>query len=80
LQTVGNGVSLLPCRKITGVWWIGPAAPKPMTGVPRDASVMTGKPVGNVVPTAADAAGPSVSAATIAAAQNSIRLKVPPST
>ena len=50
LQSVGNGVSLLPCRKITGVLWTGPEAPKPRTGVPSDVSTIVGKPAGNDVP------------------------------
>ena len=33
----------------------GPAAPKPSTGVPTDASAITGKSAGKVVPTAAEA-------------------------
>jgi hypothetical protein len=51
LQSVGNGVSLLPWRKITGVRRTGPAAPKPITGVPSEASTIVGKPAGNDVPT-----------------------------
>jgi hypothetical protein len=40
-----------PLGKITGVRVTGPAAPKPITGEPRDASVGTAKPGGNDVPT-----------------------------
>src|SRR3981189_2269324 len=36
---------------MAGVCATGPAAPKPITGVPSDASVMTGNPAGNEVPT-----------------------------
>jgi hypothetical protein len=73
LQTVGNGVSLFPWRKITGVCWSGPAAPKPITGVPSEPSGITGKPAGNDVPTDADAFAPAASASTIAAARKSLR-------
>src|SRR4030095_5069392 len=51
LHAVGNGVSLLPWRKMTGVRWTGPAAPKPMTGTPSETSMMTGKSGGSAVPT-----------------------------
>src|SRR5712671_5215307 len=52
LQRVGNGVSLLPWRKITGTCFTPPwSPPKPMTGTPRDRSMMRGKSAGNVVPT-----------------------------
>src|SRR5215472_10363513 len=51
LHAVGNGVSLLPWRKMTGVRWTGPAAPKPITGTPSEMSMMTGKSAGSAVPT-----------------------------
>src|SRR5436309_8227796 len=51
LHAVGNGVSLLPWRKMTGVRWTGPAAPKPITGTPSETSMMTGKSGGSAVPT-----------------------------
>jgi hypothetical protein len=55
LHAVGNGVSLLPCSRITGVRSTGPAPPNPITGTPRDASTIVGKPGGKVVPAAAKA-------------------------
>src|SRR5882724_2783819 len=52
LQAVGNGVSLLPWRKITGTRSTRPSLPpKPITGFPSDASMIVGKSVGNFVPT-----------------------------
>jgi len=59
LQAVGNGVSLLPWRKITGVRSTSPAAPNPSTGVPRDASEIVGNPAGNDVPTVPEAFAPA---------------------
>src|SRR6267142_4315684 len=51
LQVVGNGVSLLPWRKITGTRSTRPwLRPNPITGTPSDASTMRGKSAGNVVP------------------------------
>src|SRR5258706_16354898 len=43
---------------MTGVVSTRPAAPKPSTGVPSDASVGTAKPDGNDVPTVVAAAAP----------------------
>src|SRR5262249_41713398 len=63
LQAVGNGVSLFPCRKITGVRRTAPAPPKPMTGTPSEASTITGKPGGNDVPTWGPAEATPASAA-----------------
>src|SRR5206468_11933364 len=48
---------------MTGVRCTGPAAPKPSTGVPREASVITGKPAGSDVPTVADALAATENAA-----------------
>src|SRR5882672_1948462 len=40
---------------MTGVCLTRPAAPKPMTGTPSEASRITGKSAGNVVPTGSPA-------------------------
>src|SRR5215470_5866837 len=49
---------------MTGVRWTGPPAPNPMTGTPRDASMMTGKSAGNEVPTVPPAPAPVARAKT----------------
>ena len=52
LQLVGNGVSLLPCKKITGTCSTRPwLPPNPITGTRREASMICGKSAGKVVPT-----------------------------
>src|SRR4029450_9736205 len=67
LHAVGNGVSLLPWRKMIGVRWTGPAAPKPMTGTPSETSMMTGKSGGSAVPTGPPGTRARVSPAATAA-------------
>src|SRR5437763_9272846 len=87
LHAVGNGVSLLPCRRMTGVCVIGPAAPKPITGAARDVSSITGKPDGKLLPTTPAACAPATAknAATAAACRiqyfiiviSSVRIGIP---
>src|SRR6185503_20613555 len=74
LHAVGNGVSLLPWMKITGVRCTGPAAPKPISGLPSDASSIAGKVAGSVVPTV-PAAWASVQASVAAAARAARRIQ-----
>src|SRR5215467_7093660 len=72
LHAVGNGVSLLPWRKMTGVRSTGPPAPNPMTGTSRDASRITGKSAGSEVPTAPPAPAPVARAKTTASQAASV--------
>ena len=70
-------MSLLPWSRITGVRCTGPAAPKPSTGTPSDASWITGNPAGNVVPTVAAVAVAAVAAASTAASAPTSVLRQP---
>jgi hypothetical protein len=67
LHAVGNGVSLFPWRKMTGGRRTRPDPPKPMTGSPVEASRISGKSSGNVVPmTGAGPGGTALAVPTVA--------------
>src|SRR5512143_4709 len=70
LHAVGNGVSLLPWMKITGVRVSGPAAPKPISGLCNEVSSIAGKPSGSVLPTVPPAAASAQASAAAKPAAN----------